>query len=157
MIAGFDPLRIGGSVTPMQEQLDTIVAPRRFNSIVIDVFAALALVLAAVGLYGVMAYQVAQRTRELGIRMALGADQRQVLRFVLREGLGLAMLGAACGIALSLGLSRLLAGMLFGVTPRDVPTFAGVSITLIAVALVACYLPARRATKVDPTVALRYE
>ncbi len=157
MIAGFDPLRLGGSVTSMQEQLDTIVAPRRFNSIVIDVFAALALVLAAVGLYGVMAYQVAQRSRELGIRMALGADRRQVLRFVLREGLGLAVLGAVCGIALSLGLSRLLAGMLFGVTPRDVPTFAGVSITLIAVALVACYLPARRATKVDPMVALRYE
>ncbi len=157
MIGGFDPLRLGGSVTSMQEQLDAIVAPRRFNSIVIDVFAALALMLAAVGLYGVMAYQVAQRTRELGIRMALGADRRQVLRFVLREGLGLSVLGAACGIALSLALTRLLSGMLFGVTPRDVPTFAGVSITLIAVALVACYLPARRATKVDPMVALRYE
>ncbi|MDE3214888.1 MAG: ABC transporter permease [Gemmatimonadota bacterium] len=157
MIAGYDPLQLGASVAPMQEQLDLIVAPRRFSSIVIDAFAALALVLAAVGLYGVMAYQVAQRTQELGIRMALGADRRRVLGFMLREGMALALLGTVCGIGLSLALSRFLAGMLFGVTPRDVPTFAGVSLTLIAVALVACYLPARRATRVDPMVALRYE
>jgi putative ABC transport system permease protein len=157
MIAGYDPLQLGASVAPMQDQLDQFVAPRRFDSIVIDAFAALALLLAAVGLYGVMAYQVAQRTQELGIRMALGADRRRVLGFVLREGMGLALLGTVCGIALSLGLSRFLSGLLFGVTPRDLPTFAGVSATLIAVALVACYLPARRATKVDPMVALRYE
>ncbi len=157
MIAGYDPLQLDASVAPMREQLDQFVAPRRFDSIVIDAFAALALVLAAVGLYGVMAYQVAQRTQELGIRMALGADRRRVLGFVLREGMGLALLGTVCGIALSLALSRFLAGMLFGVTPRDVPTFAGVSLTLVAVALVACYLPARRATRVDPMVALRYE
>ncbi|HVA58635.1 MAG: ABC transporter permease [Gemmatimonadaceae bacterium] len=157
MIAGYDPLQLGASVAPMQDQLDQFVAPRRFNSVVIDAFAALALVLAAVGLYGVMAYQVAQRTQELGIRMALGADRRRVLGFVLREGMGLALLGTVCGIALSLALSRFLAGMLFGVTPHDLPTFAGVSATLIAVALAACYLPARRATRVDPMVALRYE
>ena len=157
MITGFDPLRLSATVAPMQELLDPYLAPRRFTSILIDVFAALALVLAAVGLYGVMAYQVTQRTQELGIRMALGADRARVLRFVLREGAGLALLGTVCGVALSLGLSRLLASMLFGVTPRDLPTFAGVSATLIAVALVACYLPARRATKVDPMVALRYE
>ena len=157
MIAGYDPLQLGASVAPMQDQLDQFVAPRRFDSIVIDAFAALALVLAAVGLYGVMAYQVAQRTQELGIRMALGADRGRVLGFVLREGMGLALLGTVCGIALSLALSRFLAGMLFGVTPRDVPTFTGVSAVLIAVTLIACYLPARRATKIDPMVALRYE
>ncbi len=157
MIAGYDPLRLGASVAPLQDQLDQFVAPRRFNSLVIDAFAALALLLAAVGLYGVMAYQVAQRTQELGIRMALGADRRRVLAFVLREGMGLALLGTVCGIALSLALSRFISGLLFGVTARDLPTVAGVSATLVAVALVACYLPARRATKVDPMAALRYE
>lgn len=157
MIAGYDPLQLGAAVAPMRDQLDQFVAPRRFSSIVIDAFAALALVLAAVGLYGVMAFQVAQRTQELGIRMALGADRRRLLGFVLREGMGLALLGTVCGISLSLALSRLLAGMLFGVTPHDLPTFAGVSVTLMGVALVACYLPARRATRVDPMVALRYE
>lgn len=141
----------------VDEALNRNIAPRWFNSVVIDVFAALALVLATVGLYGVMAYQVAQRTHELGIRMALGADRARVMRVVLRNGMGLALLGTACGVALSLALSRFLAGMLFGVRPHDVTTFATAPGVMILVALAACYFPARRATKVDPMVALRYE
>lgn len=156
-IRSYDPLRISGAVAPAQDALDGYLTPRRFNAVVIDGFALLALLLAAVGLYGVMAYQVAQRTREFGIRMALGADRGRVLGLVVRGGLGLALLGTACGIALSLGLSRVLAGMLFGVTPSDPPTLVGGSITLIVVTLAACYLPARRATNVDPMVALRHE
>ncbi len=157
IVAGLDPLQPVYSISTMQEELDRIVAPRRFNSLVIDVFAALALVLAAVGLYGVVAYQVAQRTEELGVRMALGADRDRVLRFVLRDGMAPVLLGTACGMALSLALSRLLTGMLFGVTPHDLPTFTVVPAVLVVVAVGACYLPARRATKVDPVVALRYE
>ncbi len=155
--AGFDPLQVSTSISTVQQQLDGIVAPRKLNSAVVEVFAALALVLAAVGLYGVMAYQVTQRTQEFGIRMALGANRARVLRFVLRDGMGLAVLGTALGLVLSLGLSRFLAGMLFDVSPRDPLTFVAVPGTLLLVALVACYLPARRATKVDPMVALRYE
>jgi putative ABC transport system permease protein len=104
-----------------------------------------------------MAFQVTQRTQEFGIRMALGADRRAVLRSVLRDGMALALLGTACGVALSLALSRFLSGLLFGVTVHDLPTFATVPAVLLGVALVACYLPARRATSVDPMVALRYE
>lgn len=155
--SGFDPMQTEVTVGLMQERVDKIVAPRRFESVVINVFAALALILAAVGLYGVMAYQVTQRTQELGIRMALGADRSRVLRFVLRDGMGLALLGTALGVALSLALSRFMAGMLFGVSARDPFTFVAVPAVLILVALAACYLPARRATKVDPMVALRYE
>src|SRR5574341_63827 len=157
IVAGLDPLQPVYAIATMQEEFDRIVAPRRFNSLVIGVFAALALVLAAVGLYGVVAYQVAQRTQELGIRMALGADRGRVLRFVLRDGMTPALLGTACGIALSLAFSRLLTGMLFGVTPHDLCTFTVVPAVLVAVAIGACYLPARRATKVDPVVALRHE
>ncbi|MGH7689060.1 MAG: FtsX-like permease family protein, partial [Gemmatimonadaceae bacterium] len=155
--SGFDPMQTEVTVGLMQDQVDKIVAPRRLESVVINVFAGLALVLAAVGLYGVMAYQVAQRTQELGIRMALGADRARVLWFVLRDGMDLALLGAALGVALSLALSRFIAGMLFGVSARDPFTFAVVPLILVVVALAACYLPARRATKVDPMVALRYE
>ncbi len=157
IVPDMDPVDAHVSVSTMQSQLADTVAPRRFSSVVIDAFAALALVLAAVGLYGVMAYQVAQRTQELGIRMALGADRARTLRFVLREGMGLALLGTVCGIALSLGLTRLLSGMLYGVAPRDPATFTVVPVVLLLIALAATYLPARRATKVDPVVALRYE
>jgi len=125
--------------------------------ILMGIFAALALVLAAVGIYGVLSYQMAQRTREMGIRMALGARSADVLALVVREAMSVVLVGLAMGIAGGLVLSRFLASELFGVTPDDPVTFAGVTIVLAGVALAASYLPAHRATRVDPMVALRHE
>jgi putative ABC transport system permease protein len=120
-------------------------------------FAALALVLACVGLYGVISYSVAQRTHEIGVRMALGARPRDVLRLVLRQGMGLTIVGLVVGIAVGLLATRVLSDMLFGVTARDPLTFVGVPALLLLVAFLACYIPARRATRIDPLVALRWE
>jgi predicted permease len=130
---------------------------RRFSLVIFGVFGAVALLLAAMGIYGVTTYAVAQRTQEIGIRMALGARMIDVLKMILRSAMTLALIGAAIGLAGALALTRLMSALLFGVTPTDLPTFAVVAVGLIAVALIACYLPARRATKVDPLVALRYE
>jgi ABC-type antimicrobial peptide transport system permease subunit len=116
-----------------------------------------ALLLASVGIYGVMAFAVAQRTQEIGIRMALGARARDVLKLVINHGMKLALLGIVIGLAGSWALTRFMKGLLFGVEPTDLVTFSLVSLFLLAAALVACYLPARRATKVDPLEALRYE
>jgi ABC-type antimicrobial peptide transport system permease subunit len=124
---------------------------------VLGIFAAIALVLAAVGIYGVISYSISRRTHELGIRSALGATRRDVLGLVLREGLLLTLIGLVAGIVLALGLTRLLAGLLYGVRPHDPLIFAALSLVLGAVALVGTYIPARRASKVDPMVALRYE
>ena len=120
-------------------------------------FAALALVLACIGLYGLLSYEVACRTRELGIRVALGAQHRDLSRLVIRQGILLALIGAAIGIAAAVGVTRFMASMLFGIKATDPATFIGVAIMLVVVALAACYIPARRAMKVDPMVALRYE
>jgi ABC-type antimicrobial peptide transport system permease subunit len=120
-------------------------------------FGALAVVLAAIGLYGVLAHTVAQRSREIGIRMALGARTQDVLVLVLRQGMTLVLIGIAVGLAGALALARLLSGLLFGITPTDPVTFTVVPLLLGAVALAACWLPARRATKVDPMEALRCE
>jgi putative ABC transport system permease protein len=135
---------------------DTLWQPR-FNLQLIGLFAGLALVLAAVGLYGVISYSVAQRTHEVGLRMALGAQRRDVIKLVVRQGMALALIGVAAGLLGAFALTRLLGSLLFGVTPTDAVTFVSVVLGLLAVALLACYIPARRATKVDPLVALRYE
>src|SRR6266496_4920575 len=144
-------------VETMNEVAAGSFAARRFNMLLLAIFAALAVVLAAVGIYGVMSYAVTQRTQEIGIRMALGARASDVLKLVIRSGVTLILLGVAIGIAGAAALTRLLATFLFGVTPTDTRVFLAVSAVLIFVALLACYLPARRSTKVDPLVALRYE
>jgi ABC-type antimicrobial peptide transport system permease subunit len=130
---------------------------RGYPAYMIGGFAALALLLATLGLYGVLAYNVTQRTQELGLRMALGAKRGDLLRMVLNSGVKLAALGIVLGTAGGLGLSRLIASLLFGVAPTDVPTFISVGVVLFMAALAASYVPALRATRVDPMVALRYE
>jgi putative ABC transport system permease protein len=141
----------------MDQLLSNSVVQPRLNLTLLAAFATLALGLAAVGIYGVMAYTVTQRTHEIGIRMALGAQRQDVLRQVLTEGARLAALGLALGLAGSLAATRLIATMLFGVKPNDPLTFAAVAVILGSVTLAACYIPSRRATRVDPMVALRYE
>ena len=157
MVWKVDPSIPVTKVRTMSEVMSLSLAAQRFNTLLLGVFAGVALLLASVGLYGVLAFSVAQRTREIGIRMALGAQTRDVLRLVLRQGLTLSLLGVAAGVGVSLAGTRVLAGLLYGVAPTDPATFAAVAMVLVAVALVACLIPARRAMRVDPIVALRYE
>jgi predicted permease len=144
-------------VMTMDEILSGSVAQQRFNMLLLATFAGLALFLAAVGIYGVLSYAVKRRLQEIGIRMALGAARGDVLRMILGQGLRLAFMGVCIGLVASLGLTRFLTSQLFQVKASDPLTLTGVSLLLVAVALAACYLPARRATKVEPSVALRYE
>jgi putative ABC transport system permease protein len=152
-----DPELPMAAVAPMDQLLADSLSRSRFTMFLLGIFAAVALLLAAVGIYGLTAYSVSQRTQELGIRIALGAQRQDVLRLVLAQGTRLTLLGLALGILAALALSRLLATLLFGVTATDPLTFAGVAALLALVALAACFIPARRATRVDPMVALRYE
>jgi ABC-type antimicrobial peptide transport system permease subunit len=145
------------NIRTMEEIISESLAARRFSMILLGIFAALALLMACVGIYGVISYLASQRTHEIGVRMALGAERRDVLRMVLGEGAKMAFLGVTIGLAAAWGLTHLMANMLFGVSIHDPVTFAGVASLLILVALAACYIPARRATKVDPMEALRYE
>jgi ABC-type antimicrobial peptide transport system permease subunit len=133
------------------------LAQRRFLLLLVGVFAAIALGLAAVGIYGVIAFSVTRRTQEIGVRMALGALHGDILRLVVGEGARLALAGLGIGIAAAIGVTRLLSSLLFGVTPTDPITFAGLALLLAAVALFASYIPARRAMRLDPNNALRYE
>jgi putative ABC transport system permease protein len=146
-----------GSITTMEEMVARRTASRRFNTLLMAIFAAVALTLAAVGLYGVLSHSVSQRQQEIGIRMAMGAQVGDVLKLVVGQGMRLSLIGVAVGLAGAFGLTRLMARLLFGVKPTDPLTFALVTAMLIAVALVACYIPARRAAKVDPIAVLRCE
>jgi predicted permease len=145
------------NVEPMNEIIRTSIARERFATLLFAFFAGAALLLGAIGTYGVLSCSVSQRTHEMGIRMAFGAETGDILGLVLRWGGKLIAAGIIVGVALALGFSRLLASMLYGVTATDPITFGLVSLVLIVVAIAACYIPARRATKVDPIIALRYE
>jgi ABC-type antimicrobial peptide transport system permease subunit len=145
------------SVRSMEDVVSRSTSRQRFNMWLMTVFGVCALALAAIGIYGLMAYAVEQRTQEIGIRLALGATASQVKGMVVRQGMTLAIVGVVIGVASGFGLARLIETMLFGVTTRDVLVFAGVPLLLTAVALLAVWLPARRASRVDPMVALRYE
>ena len=144
-------------VRPLADIAADRTAPRRLAATLIAVFACVALVLAAVGIYGVMSYAVNQRTQEIGLRMALGARREDILGMVLRSGTIMAVSGVGIGLVLALVLARLITSLLFQTSATDPPTFSIVPLLLVAVALLACYIPARRATRVDPMVALRYE
>jgi putative ABC transport system permease protein len=152
-----DPNQPISNVNTMEQIVSESISQPRLNMTLMSLFGALALILSAVGIYGLLSYAVTQRTQEMGIRMALGAQVSDVLRLVLKQGMVLALIGQAIGLAGALALTRLIRGLLFGVTPTDFTIFAAVFGVLTTIALLACYLPARRATKVDPLKALRYE
>jgi putative ABC transport system permease protein len=156
-VLSIDPNQPISNVSTLEKVVDESVAQRRLNMLLMGLFGALAMLLSAVGIYGLLSHAVTQRTHEMGIRMALGAQVSDVLKLVLKQGMMLAVIGEAIGLVGALALTRLIRGLLFGVTPNDVTTFVVVAGVLGIVALMACYLPARRATKVDPLIALRYE
>jgi putative ABC transport system permease protein len=144
-------------VRPMQEIVARSISTQRLTMFLLSVFSALALTLSAVGIYGVISYLTGQRTHEIGVRVALGASRSDVLRMVLGEGMRIALIGVAIGLAAAFGLTRLITTLIYGVGTTDPITFASVAMLLSGVALFACYIPARRAMRVDPMVALRYE
>ncbi|HEU0253127.1 MAG TPA: FtsX-like permease family protein, partial [Pyrinomonadaceae bacterium] len=156
-VHALDPDQPISDVKMLGDWVHASVAGPRYRTILLALFAALALILASTGIYGVMSYSVTQRTHEIGVRMALGARQFDVLKLVVRQGMMLVLAGVVLGLAGAFALTRVMASLLFQVTTKDPITFGAVSALLILVAFIACYVPARRATKVDPLVALRYE
>jgi len=144
-------------VVTLEHVVGESIEQPRLTMFLLGIFATVALTLAAIGIYGVIAYAVEQRTREIGIRMALGAQAPDVLKLVVKNGMTLALIGVVIGVGGALAMTRLMASLLFEVAATDATTFVTVSVGLLAVALLACFIPARRATKVDPLVALRYE
>jgi putative ABC transport system permease protein len=156
-IHAVDPDQPISNIATMSEVLTERAGSRRLGMILLMVFAGLALLLASLGIYGVLSFFVAQQTREIGVRLALGAQLRDILNLVLKKGMGLALLGVTVGLIAAFAVARLMASLLFGVSATDPITFAAIALILTGVALLACYIPARRATKVDPLVALRYE
>jgi predicted permease len=156
-LLAFDSGLVVYDASTMDRVLSDSIAAKRFSMTLLAAFAVIALLLAAIGIYGVLSYLVGQRTREIGVRMALGARPLDVLRMVLADGARMTVIGICIGLVAALGLTRLMASMLFGVKPTDPLTFAAVAVILGAIALVACFVPAQRAMRVDPMVALRYE
>ena len=156
-VRGLDPDQPITSVKTMDQLLGRTLSEAKFSLLLFGLFAALALVLAAIGIYGVMATTVTQRTHEIGLRVALGAQKHDVLRLIVRQGMMPVLIGVAIGLASAIALTRLMTTLLFGVSATDPVTLVLITLLLAAVALLACYLPARRATKVDPMIALRYE
>jgi putative ABC transport system permease protein len=156
-LSSIDPAQPIDWIQPFEERVDSALAPLRFPLQLLGAFAALALVLSAVGIYGVTAYGVAQRTREFGVRIAIGAQAADVLRMVMGSALRLAGLGVAIGLVSALLIAQALSSLLYGVSARDPLTYAAISLLLTLVALFASFLPARRATRVDPMTALRAE
>ena len=157
IVRDIDPSLPAFSMSPLADIVSESVAERRFSMLLLGLFAFVALFLAAVGLYGVVAYTVGQRTQEIGLRMAIGAAPGQVMRMVIGGGMKLAILGVVIGTAAALGLAEYVASLLFGVTPFDPASYAATAGVLLAVAAIACFVPARRAMRVDPIVALRQE
>ncbi len=155
-IASLDPT-LPATISTFDERVGRLRTEPRFEAVLISLFAGLGLMLAAIGLYGLVSYSVARRTQEIGVRMALGAEKNDVLRLVVGQGSKLTLIGVAIGIPSALGLTRFLSSLLYGVKPSDPLTFVAVSLLLTGVALLACYIPARRAAKVDPMTALRHE
>ena len=152
-----DPALPVADVRLMEDVLSRAQARPRFLTLLLSLFSGVALAIATVGIYGVVAYSVARRTKEFGLRMVLGAQGGDVLGLVMKQGAGMILNGVAAGLFLAFVFTRLMASLLFGVTATDLPTFASVTIILSGVALAACYIPARRATRVDPIQTLRYE
>jgi putative ABC transport system permease protein len=145
------------NIRTMNEIRSDSIAPERLNLTLMSIFAGIALVLAIVGIYGVMSYSVTQRTHEIGIRMAIGARPGDVFRMVLGQGMKLTLIGVGVGLVGAFALTRLMTSMLFGVAATDKATFASIAVLITLVAFLACYLPGRRATKVEPVISLRYE
>jgi putative ABC transport system permease protein len=156
-VQALDPNVLPIDLETMKQYMALPLFPAHTTGLLLGAFGILALVLAVTGLYGVISYSVAQRTREIGVRMALGANRRDVLKLVLRHGMTLTLIGVSLGVIASLAVTRVLSSLLYGIRPTDPATFVAVPLLLMAVALLASYIPARRATKVDPMVALRYE